>query len=65
MSIAEAALYGDLVMHLRDVCAQHLAALRGVSVDSERVALDEMIRAWFFTLQDDLCGFTPQHYPVG
>ena len=60
MSIAEAALYGDLVKHLRDVCAQQLAGLKGVGFESERAALDEAIRTWFFTPQDDLCGFTPQ-----
>jgi len=60
MSIAEAALYGDLVIHLRDVCAQQLAELKGVSVESESAALDEVIRAWFFTPQDDLYGLTPQ-----
>lgn len=60
MSIAEAALYGDLVKHLRDVCAQQLAELKGVSLEAERAALDEIIRAWFFAPQDDLCGFTPQ-----
>ena len=60
MSIAEAALYGDLVKHLRDVCAQQLAELKGVSLAAERAALDEVIRAWFFTPQDDLYGFTPQ-----
>jgi len=60
MSIAEAALYGDLVIHLRDVCAQQLAELKGVSVESERAALDEVIRTWFFTPQDDLYGSTPQ-----
>ncbi|NUQ39681.1 MAG: hypothetical protein HUU23_18215 [Caldilineales bacterium] len=60
MSIAEAALYGDLVQHLRDLCAQQLAQLKGVSVESERAALDEVIRAWFFAPQDDLYGLTPQ-----
>jgi len=45
MSIAEAALYGDLVKHLRDVCAQQLAELKGVSRAAERAALDEVIRA--------------------
>lgn len=60
MSIAEAALYGDLVKHLRDVCAQQLAELKGVSLAAERAALDEVIRAWFFTPQDELYGFTPQ-----
>jgi hypothetical protein len=60
MSIAEAALYGDLVKHLRDICAQQMAQLKGVSVESERAALDEAIRVWFFTPQEDLYGFTPQ-----
>jgi len=60
MSIAEAALYGDLVLHLRDVCAQQLAQLKGVSVESESAALDEIIRAWFFAPQDELYGLTPQ-----
>lgn len=60
MSIAEAALYGELVKHLRDVCAQQLAQLKGVSTEAERAALDEVIRAWFFTPQDELYGFTPQ-----
>lgn len=60
MSIAEAALYGDLVKHLRDVCAQQLAGLKGASLEAERAALDEVIRAWFFAPQDELCGFTPQ-----
>ncbi len=60
MSIAEAALYGDLIKHLRDACAQQLAELKGVSVESESAALDEVIRAWFFTPQEDLYGYTPQ-----
>lgn len=60
MSIAEAALYGDLVKHLRDVCAQQLAELKELSVEVEQAALDEVIRAWFFTPQDELYGFTPQ-----
>ena len=60
MSIAEAALYGDLVRRLRDVCAQQLAQLKGISIESERAALDDVIRAWFFTPQDDLYGLTPQ-----
>ena len=60
MSIAEAALYGDLVKHLRDVCAQQLAQLKGISIESERAALDDVIRAWFFTPQNDLYGLTPQ-----
>lgn len=60
MSIAEASLYGDLVKHLRDVCAQQLAQLKGASLEAERAALDDIIRAWFFTPQDELYGYTPQ-----
>jgi hypothetical protein len=60
MSIAEAALYGDLVRHLRDLCAQQLAQLQGSSVESQRAALDDAIRAWFFAPQNDLYGLTPQ-----
>lgn len=60
MSIAEAALYGDLVKHLRDVCARQLAELKSTDVAAERAALDEIIRAWFFTPQDELYGYTPQ-----
>lgn len=60
MSIAEAALYGDLVKHLRDVCAQQMVELKGVSIESATATLDEVIRSWFFTPQDDLYGLTPQ-----
>jgi hypothetical protein len=60
MAIAEAALYGDLVKHLRDVCAQRLASALGTSAEAESATLDDVIRAWFFTPQDDLCGYTPQ-----
>lgn len=58
--IAEATLYGDLVRYLRDVCADQLAQLKGTTPESERQALDEVIRAWFFTPQDQLYGYTPQ-----
>ncbi|MCS6845666.1 MAG: hypothetical protein NZ528_15310 [Caldilineales bacterium] len=58
--IAEATLYGDLVKHLRDVCADQLAQLKGTTPEVERQALDEVIRAWFFTPQDRLYGYTPQ-----
>ncbi|MBX7237481.1 MAG: hypothetical protein K1X65_24090 [Caldilineales bacterium] len=60
MSIHEATLYGDLVRFLRDACAGQLAGLKGTTVEVERQELDALIRAWFFTPQDDLYGFTPQ-----
>lgn len=60
MSIAEASLYGDLVMYLRDVCAQMLAESKGASTEAERAGLDDIIRAWFFTPQDELYAYTPQ-----
>jgi len=60
MSIHEAALYGELVKYLRDVCAKQLAELKGSDEDAERRLLDDVIRAWFFTPQDALYGFTPQ-----
>lgn len=60
MSIAEASLYGDLVKYLRDVCAQELAGLKDTDVAAEVAALDEVIRAWFFTPQNEMYGYTPQ-----
>jgi len=60
MSVHEAALYGDLVRFLRDSCAEQLAEARGTGVEEERLQLDEMIRAWFFTPQGELHGYTPQ-----
>ncbi len=60
MSIHEATLYGDLVRHLRDVCGDQIAALKGTAPDVERAALDEVIRCWFFAPQGELYGYTPQ-----
>lgn len=60
MSIAEAALYGDLVRHLRNACAQQLAGLKSTNLEDERTALDDLIRTWFFTPNDELYGYTPQ-----
>lgn len=60
MSIAEAALYGDLVKYLRDACARQLASAKGTDAAAERAALDEVIRDWFFAPQDELYGLTPQ-----
>lgn len=60
MSIHEATLYGYLVRYLRDACAAQLADCKGTPAEVERQKLDALIRAWFFTPQDDLYGFTPQ-----
>ena len=60
MSIAEAALYGDLVKYLRDICALKLADVKGTDAAVERAALDEVIRGWFFAPQDELYGLAPQ-----
>jgi hypothetical protein len=60
MCIAEAALYGDLVKHLRDHWAEEAAQFNESSIATERTRIDELIRAWFFTPQDDLHGLTPR-----
>jgi hypothetical protein len=61
MSVQEAALYGDLVLALRDHAAEQLAALSpGGDVDAARARLDEFIRAWFFTPQEGLYGSAPR-----
>ena len=59
MSIAEAALYGDLVKYLRDRWAAQAAEFNATSFDEERTQIDELIRTWFFTPQLDLHGLTP------
>jgi len=60
MSIAEAALYGDLVKYLRDQWADQAAQFNETSIDEERVRIDALIRTWFFTPQADLHGLTPR-----
>jgi hypothetical protein len=61
MSVQEAALYGDLVLALRDYAAEQLAALNPAhDVDAARAGLDEFIRTWFFTPQDELYGSAPR-----
>ncbi|MBM4458460.1 MAG: hypothetical protein FJ011_11940 [Chloroflexi bacterium] len=61
MSVQEAALYGDLVLALRDYAAEQLAAATG---DHDLAAvgarLDDFIRAWFFTPQKELYGSAPR-----
>lgn len=61
MSVQETALYGDLVLALRDYAAEQLAALApGRDVKATRAQLDEFIRTWFFTPQDELYGSAPR-----
>lgn len=63
MCVGEAALYGDLVRHLRDAWVHDVCALTAESPDAERRRLDDVIRAWFFTPQDgELAGCTPRDY---
>jgi hypothetical protein len=55
----ECALYGELVLYLRDRAAGLLAGDSG-DVDAERTRLDAIIRDWFFTSQDELHGCAPR-----
>jgi hypothetical protein len=59
LSIQEAALYGDLVLFLRDRVAEMLAGEDG-SVDETKGHLDAIIREWFFTQQDELQDCAPR-----
>jgi hypothetical protein len=61
MSMQEAALYGDLVVALRDHAAGELAG-RSPNLDAETAGalLDEFIRSWFFTPQAQLYGAAPR-----
>jgi hypothetical protein len=68
MSVQECALYGDLVLWLRDRAAELLAEAKADStVEAETARLDELIRSWFFTPQEELYGFEvftpPSTYP--
>lgn len=58
MSIQECALYGELVLHLRDRAAELLAD--GEDVEAKREQLDDVIRDWFFEPRDDLHGCAPR-----
>jgi hypothetical protein len=60
MSIAEAALYGDLVKYLRDRWAEQAAEFNESMIDEERNRIDELIRSWFFAPRSDLHGLTPR-----
>ncbi|MEA3375069.1 MAG: hypothetical protein U9R72_02560 [Chloroflexota bacterium] len=59
MSIQEAALYGKLLLYLRDRLAELLAGEDG-DVEDERERLDAIIRTWFFTPQRELHGCAPR-----
>jgi hypothetical protein len=61
MSMQEAALYGDLVVALRDHAAQELAGRSpGLDAEAAGAQLDEFIRCWFFTPQAELYGAAPR-----
>jgi len=56
-----AALYGDLVLWLRDRAAELLSEAEGTpSVEEEAARLDELIRGWFFAPNDNLHGLAPR-----
>ena len=59
MCYQECALYGDLVLYLRDRAAELLAG-DGGKVQVEQARLDTVIRDWFFTPQDELHGCAPR-----
>ncbi len=59
-SIAEAAVYGDLIRYLRDQWAEQARQFNETALDEERARIDDLIRAWFFTPQSDLHGLTPR-----
>ncbi|MGD2104793.1 MAG: hypothetical protein PVJ55_06755 [Anaerolineae bacterium] len=59
MSIQECALYGELVLYLRDRAAE-LAASGKDDLEEKRRELDTIIREWFFSPQDGLHGCAPR-----
>ena len=59
MAHQECALYGDLVLWLRDQAAGLLAGEEG-NVEAEQERLDALIREWFITPQEELCGCAPR-----
>jgi hypothetical protein len=60
MSMNETALYGQLVEYLRDQWVEQSAQFNESSLAEERARIDEIIRKWFFTPQDELSGLTPR-----
>ncbi len=59
MCYQECALYGELVLWLRDQAAGLLAG-EGGDVEAEQARLDGLIRDWFLTPQDELHGCAPR-----
>lgn len=59
MCYQECALYGDLVLFLRDRAAELLSGDDG-DAEAERERLDAIIRDWFFEPQDRLHGCAPR-----
>lgn len=59
MCYQECALYGDLVLWLRDRAAELLAGDEG-DVEAERGRLDALVRDWFFRPQAELHGCAPR-----
>jgi len=57
--VQECALYGNLVLYLRDCAAELLAGDDG-DVEAERARLDTIVRGWFFAPQDELHGCAPR-----
>ena len=61
MSIQECALYGDLVLYLRDSIAIKLVEMKAHhNLEEAEQQLDNLIRDWFFTPQDRLYGSAPR-----
>lgn len=61
MSMQEAALYGDLVLYLRNKIAQLLVENKSeADLEAAQQQLDDLIRGWFFSPQEELYGLTPK-----
>lgn len=61
MYAQQCALYGDLVLWLRDRAAELLSNDRETSTVEEEIArLDDLIRDWIFAPQDDMHGLAPR-----
>jgi hypothetical protein len=59
VSIQEAALYGDLVLYLRDRTAEMMSGEHG-SIAKAEEELDAIIHEWFLTPQNELHGCAPR-----
>ena len=61
MSVQETALYGDLVLYLRDQAAKLLVEAKTLPNQEGAIQqLDAIIRDWFFSPQDELYGSSPR-----